>query len=52
MSKRLNPSAFTIKTILRRLDRQSDLWKSVIGAGIDLQESIGRLARHRDRPLE
>jgi len=43
--KGLDPSRFTMKTIARRLDRVGDLWKPVLGRGIDLAQSIGRLAR-------
>jgi hypothetical protein len=34
-----------MKTIARRLDRLGDLWKSVLGPGMNLVECIGRLAR-------
>lgn len=34
---RLNPSKFTIKTIIKRLDEYGDLWKPVLGKGAALK---------------
>jgi len=41
----LDPAKFTIKTVPRRLDRVGDLWKPVLGRGIDLGACLDRLAR-------
>jgi bifunctional non-homologous end joining protein LigD len=40
----LNPAAFTIKTLPKRLDTVGDLWKPVLGPGIDLPACVERLA--------
>ena len=40
----LDPASFTIKTMRRRLDRLSDLWKPVLGPGIDLTATLERLS--------
>lgn len=39
----LDPISFNIKTINTRLKKVGDLWKPVIGRGIDLKKAIGRL---------
>lgn len=36
----LTPAKFNIKTIFQRLKRYGDLWKPVIGSGIDIKKSI------------
>jgi bifunctional non-homologous end joining protein LigD len=41
----LDPAAFTIKTMRKRLGAVGDLWTPVIGPGIDLPECLERLAR-------
>jgi bifunctional non-homologous end joining protein LigD len=43
--KGLNPAVFTIKTIHRRLDRLGDLWKPVLGRGVNLADSLRRSER-------
>ena len=43
VSKRLDPSVFTMKTVPRRLERIGDLWRGVLGPGADLSESLNRL---------
>jgi bifunctional non-homologous end joining protein LigD len=40
----LDPTAFTIKTIPKRLDIVGDLWMPVLGPGIDLPACLERLA--------
>jgi bifunctional non-homologous end joining protein LigD len=40
--KGLNPTAFTMKTTLRRIDRVGDLWQQVLGPGIDLARCLER----------
>lgn len=39
----LKPTDFTIKNALRRLKRTGDLWKPVLGPGIDLAKILKRL---------
>ncbi len=39
----LDPAKFTITTISKRLDKVGDLWKPVLGPGIDLQACLERL---------
>jgi hypothetical protein len=43
--KGLDPGAFTMRNLARRLDRLGDLWEAVLGPGIDLAKSLDRLAR-------
>jgi bifunctional non-homologous end joining protein LigD len=49
VTQRLDPTAFTIKTIFQRLDRLGDLWAPMIGAKTDLQRCFQRLKEHLDR---
>lgn len=44
--KGLDPRRFTLKTIFRRLDTKGDLWKPVLGAGVDLDSATARLASY------
>jgi bifunctional non-homologous end joining protein LigD len=37
---KLRPSDFTIKNSLNRFEKKGDLWKPVLGSGIDLQKVI------------
>lgn len=41
--KRLDPTKFTIRTMPKRIDKIGDLWKPVLGRGIDLEACLGRL---------
>lgn len=41
--KGLDPAKFTIKTIFPRLRKKGDLFKPVLGKGVDLSEAIRRL---------
>jgi bifunctional non-homologous end joining protein LigD len=41
----LDPAKFTMQSVPRRLDRVGDLWKPVLGRGIDLAACLDRLAR-------
>lgn len=41
--KSLDPTAFTIKNTLKRLDRVGDIWEDVLGSGIDLARCLSRL---------
>ena len=45
----LDPKKFTIKTILLRIKKKGDLWKPVLGKGIDIQESLKCLERNYDK---
>jgi bifunctional non-homologous end joining protein LigD len=47
----LDPSRFTIRTIPKRLDDMGDLWKPVLGPGIDLPACLDRLASRMPRGL-
>jgi bifunctional non-homologous end joining protein LigD len=40
VNEKLTPSQFTIKTILTRLNLKGDLWKPVLGKGVDLKKII------------
>jgi bifunctional non-homologous end joining protein LigD len=54
VGKKLGPTRFTMKTIQRRLERLGDLWRPVLGPGIDLTASLDRLAaksRQKGRTL-
>lgn len=41
----LDPTAFNIKTIFPRLKKKGDLWKPVLGKGIDLMKAIKALQK-------
>ena len=43
VTERLDPKAFTIRTVLDRLERVGDLWAPVLGPGIDMASALGRL---------
>lgn len=43
VTRRLDPSRFTIRTVLKRLDKLGDLWKPVLGKGIDLAKCVQHL---------
>jgi len=43
VKKGLKPSDFTIKNTPARLKKHGDLWKSVIGTGIDLEQTLKRI---------
>jgi bifunctional non-homologous end joining protein LigD len=49
VKKGLDPARYTIRTVPRRLDRVGDLWKPVLGPGIDLADCLERLARQAAR---
>lgn len=40
VNSKLSPSQFTIKNILKRLDKKGDLWKPVLGKGANLEKII------------
>jgi bifunctional non-homologous end joining protein LigD len=41
----LDPTDWTIKNMQKRLDKVGDLWKPVLGPGINLQQSIRNLSK-------
>ncbi|BCS53560.1 DNA ligase D [Geobacter sp. SVR] len=43
----LDPRAFTIRTIHARLEKRGDLFRGVLGPGVDIEECIARLERER-----
>lgn len=43
VKKGLHPSQFTIKTILPRIKKKGDLFKGILGKGIDMEKCISRL---------
>jgi bifunctional non-homologous end joining protein LigD len=43
--KGLDPTAFTLKTMPRRLDKVGDLWQPALGGGIDLSACLERIRR-------
>ncbi|MCW3072528.1 MAG: dependent ligase [Bacteroidetes bacterium] len=43
VNSKLDPSDFTIKTILKRLDKKGDLWKPVTGKGADLMKILKKM---------
>ena len=45
VNRRLDPATFTIRTMLRRLDRVGDLWGPALGPGVDLAACLDRLPR-------
>lgn len=45
VNHRLNPEAFTLKTIPKRIAQKGDLFEGVLGKGIDLNQSIKLLEK-------
>lgn len=43
VNKRLDPTKFTIKTALKRFKSEGDLWKPVLGKGIDMKKILAKL---------
>lgn len=41
----LKPSDFTIKNALKRLQREGDIWKPVVGKGIDLRAVLEHIEK-------
>lgn len=44
----LDPLKFTIKTIMKRVQKLGDLWKGVLGPGIDLASCLDRLKEKKE----
>jgi bifunctional non-homologous end joining protein LigD len=49
LTKRLDPTKFTIKTMPGRVERVGDLWQGVLGPGIDLASWIQQLENRRGK---
>jgi len=43
VTEKLDPSAYTIKTILKRLEKKGDMWEPVIGKGVNLAKTLKAL---------
>jgi bifunctional non-homologous end joining protein LigD len=43
----LDPTKFTMRTMPKRFDRVGDLWKPILGRGVDVERSLSRLAPRR-----
>ena len=41
VTKDLDPTDFTIKTMIKRLEKKGDLWKGVLGKGVELNILLG-----------
>lgn len=44
VKKGLKPTDFNLKNIQRRLGRVGDLWKPVLGRGVDIKQILGKLS--------
>ncbi len=44
VNERLDPKAFTLRTMPERLDKVGDLWQGVLGAGVDVLAALGRMS--------
>jgi bifunctional non-homologous end joining protein LigD len=51
VNSKLTPADFTIRTILKRVDKKGDLWKPVIGKGVNLQKIIKRLQQYEIKSI-
>jgi bifunctional non-homologous end joining protein LigD len=45
LSADLSPLDFTMKNIKKRLDKKSDLWKGVLGKGIDIEKVLDEIKK-------
>ncbi|MEO6729069.1 MAG: DNA ligase D [Candidatus Dojkabacteria bacterium] len=43
VTHKLDPKDYTIKTMAKRLDKVGDLWKPVLGKGIDMKKAVKNL---------
>jgi bifunctional non-homologous end joining protein LigD len=48
LNEKLNPANFTIKNIFKRLDKVGDLWKGVLGTGINIEKCIDKISKKYD----
>lgn len=46
LNEKLSPSMFTIRNMLKRLETKGDLWKPVIGEGINIEAIIEKLSEN------
>lgn len=44
VKKGLHPSAFTITTIIKRVQKKGDLFKEVLGPGVDIKKCLAKLS--------
>lgn len=44
VDSRLRPENFTIRNVLQRIEKVGDLWKPVLGKGIDLKKALTKLS--------
>jgi bifunctional non-homologous end joining protein LigD len=49
VNEKLSPRDFTIKNILKRLEKKGDLWKPVIGKGADLEMIISKIQLDKEK---
>jgi len=45
----LDPMRFTMKTIMSRLKAKGDLWKDVLGPGVDMEKCLENVERLKKR---
>jgi bifunctional non-homologous end joining protein LigD len=43
VNKKLDPKNFTIKNIFKRIDKKGDLWKPILGKGIDIEKILQKM---------
>lgn len=43
VNSKLSPSLFTIKNVMKRFDKKGDLWKPVLGKGVDIAKILKKL---------
>lgn len=43
VNAKLSPSRFTIKNIIKRLEKKGDLWAPVLGKGVDIRKALKKL---------
>ncbi len=44
VDKKLDPKKFNLKTMMKRLDKKGDMWKGVLGKGINMEKALKLLA--------
>jgi bifunctional non-homologous end joining protein LigD len=44
LDNKLKPTAFTIKNIFKRLDKEGDLWQPVLGQAVDIAKVLKQLS--------
>ncbi|MES2543385.1 MAG: DNA ligase D [Bacteroidota bacterium] len=48
VNEKQSPSQFTIKNILKRLEKKGDIWKPVLGKGADVEKMIKKITENPD----